>query len=200
MKRSPLSAMTVAIGLLTACAAPEAPRRPPAPPAAEAPRRPAPAPAPVPVPVPAQAPQPEQVVIVREPAPPTAVELETKQVSELIAYASRVAGMSADEQRKELAAASQEFARDNGARPRLRVAVLLALPGTATHDDGRALALLEPLASAGGSAPLRQFGWLLHGQVSERLREQKKAAQLKEQIDGLRAIERSLMERERGKK
>jgi hypothetical protein len=163
-----------------------------------------PAPAPQPAPSAAPAPVPEPVVVVREAPPPTPAETEARQLAELVAYASRVAGMGADDQRRELTAATQEYARDTGLRARLRLALLLGQPGTSVHDDARAAALLEPVAPAAGAAaaalPLRQFAALLYGQVSDRLREQKRGAQLKEQIEGLRAIERSLMERERGKK
>jgi hypothetical protein len=59
--------------------------------------------------------------------------------------------------------------------------------------------LLEPLLAGGGDAakgvPLRQFAGLIHAQVGERVREQRKSAQLKEQLDALRAIERSIIER-----
>jgi hypothetical protein len=131
---------------------------------------------------------------------PTPAEVEAKQVIELIAYAHRVAAMQAEDQRRELAAANQEYSRDAAGRFRVRLALLLALPGTPINDDGRAAALLEPLAGSAGSSPLRQFASLLHAQVLDRTREQKKVAQLKEQIEGLRAIERSLIERDRGRK
>lgn len=143
---------------------------------------------------------PEPMVVPNEPAASTQATIEARQVIDLIAYASRVAAMASEEQRRELVAASQEFNRSPAARSRVRLAVLLALPGTPVNDDGRAATLLEPLAAGATAAPLRQFAALLHGQVAERLREQKKGTQLKEQIDGLRAIERSLMERQRGRK
>jgi hypothetical protein len=75
---------------------------------------------------------------------------------------------------------------------------LLSLPGTAFADDARAAGLLEPLASAetGASGPMRQFAGLLHAQISERLREQRRAAQLKEQLDALKEVERKIIERE----
>src|SRR6266700_3654589 len=40
---------------------------------------------------------------------------------------------------------------------------------------------------------------LLHAQISERLREQRRAAQLKEQLEALKAIERKIIEREQAR-
>ncbi len=127
---------------------------------------------------------------------------ETRQVSDLVGYVQGVAAMRPDAQRRELNDASQAYARDQGLYPRLRLALLLSLPGTAFVDDTRAAGLLEPLAGpaagASASAPLRQFGAWLYAQLGERAREQRKTAQLKEQIDALRAIERTLNERRPG--
>lgn len=127
---------------------------------------------------------------------------ETRQLSDLVGYVQRVAAMRPDAQRRELNDANQTYARDQGLYPRLRLALLLSLPGTAFMDDARAAGLLEPLAGASAdasaAAPLRQFGAWLHAQLGERAREQRKAAQLKEQIDALRAIERALNERRPG--
>src|SRR5690606_1447328 len=116
-----------------------------------------------------------------------------------------VAAMTADEQRRELNGANQAYGREPSQLARLRLAMLLCLPGTAIADDGRALGLLEPMAAgtagpAGAAAgPLRRFAGLLHAQVGERVREQKRSAQLREQLDALKAMERSLMERSQGR-
>ena len=124
---------------------------------------------------------------------------ETRQVSDLVGYVQGVAAMRPDAQRRELNDANQTYARDPGLYPRLRLALLLSLPGTAFADDTRAAGLLEPLtgpaADAAVSGPLRQFGAWLYVQVGERVREQRKSVQLKEQIDALRAIERALNDR-----
>jgi hypothetical protein len=129
-------------------------------------------------------------------------QVEAREVAALVGYASKVAGSGTDEQRRELAAAVQNFSRDRGVPARLRLALLLSLPGTGFADDARALTLLEPLANAGvgsSATPLRQFASLMYLQLGERVREQRRSAQLKEQLDGLRSIERSLMERGQGK-
>lgn len=136
---------------------------------------------------------------------PPAVELkinESEEVSKLISYVQDVASQSADEQRRELAGLNRSLARDQGLLPRLRLALLLGTPGTAVHDDLRALGLLDALvggSTAANAGALRRFAVLLHVQVAERVREQKRAVQLREQLDALKAMERSLIRRSQGR-
>ncbi len=128
---------------------------------------------------------------------------ESRQVIDLIAYTQRVAALQADEQQRELNASTQMLSKDRGAYGRVRVALLLALPGTAFNDDTRAASLLESLAGAGVSesppGPMQQFAGLLHAQISERLREQRRTVQLKEQLEALKAVERNIIEREQAR-
>ena len=128
---------------------------------------------------------------------------ESRQVMELIAYTQKVAVLQAEEQQRELNASTQMFSKDRGAYGRIRLALLLALPGTAFSDDARAAGLLESLAAAAAAeslpSPMQQFAGLLHAQISERLREQRRAAQLKEQLEALKAIERNIIEREQAR-
>jgi len=70
--------------------------------------------------------------------------------------------------------------------------MLYALPGAAIQDDARALSLLEP---AGGIGALRALAGVVQAQVAERVKAQKRADQFKEQLDQLRAVERSIIER-----
>jgi hypothetical protein len=130
---------------------------------------------------------------------------ESRDVLALIAQTNRFAGLPGDDQKKDMNAASQSFAKDRSAVSRLRLALFLSLPGTPFTDEARALTLLEPLV-AGGPAPrgmpLRQFAGLVHTDLGERVREQRRSAllreqsaQMKEQLEALRAIERSIIER-----
>jgi Tfp pilus assembly protein PilN len=73
---------------------------------------------------------------------------------------------------------------------------VLSLPGTPFCDEPKAAGLLEPLVSKEAAGPMQQFAGLLHSQISERVREQRRAAQLKEQLDALRDVERKIIERE----
>lgn len=114
---------------------------------------------------------------------------------ETIAFAQRAANASADEQRKELSAAAKTFSRERSTASRLRYGVLLSLPALPGADTQRALATLEPLSAAGGSGPVRQLATLIVLQINERLKEQRRALQFKEQLEESRAGERVLNER-----
>jgi hypothetical protein len=126
-------------------------------------------------------------------APPVEAE-ESRQVSELLGYYQRVAQLGPEDQKRELATATQSFNRERSNASRVRLALLYVMPGTSFQDEPRAAQLLEPLAAPGGGA-VRQFASLLHAQVTERMKTQKRADQLKEQVDALRAIEKQLIDR-----
>jgi uncharacterized coiled-coil protein SlyX len=98
-----------------------------------------------------------------------------------------------DEQKRELAAATQTFNRERSNASRVRLALVYSIPGTAVQDDARAAQLLEPIAA--GSGALRQLAGLVHAQVTDRMKAQKRADQLKDQVEQLRAIEKQLIER-----
>src|SRR5262249_11757977 len=122
-------------------------------------------------------------------------ERESRQVVELIGYAQRVAALEGDAQQRELNASSQMFSKDRGAYGRVRLALVMSLPGTAFCDETKAAGLLEPLVTKEAGGPMQQFAGLLHTQLSERMREQRRAAQLKEQLDALKDVERKIIER-----
>ena len=127
---------------------------------------------------------------------------ESQKVVYLIGYAQAVAAMRPEVQKRELDDANQTYAKERDAYASLRLALLLSLPGTPFFDDARAAGLLDPFSGTAGSpsaaGPLRQFAAWLRAQIGERTREQHKSAQLKEQLDALRAIERTLNERGQG--
>jgi hypothetical protein len=130
---------------------------------------------------------------------PRSPEVEARQVVDLIAYSQRLSNMNADQQGRELKEATQEHAREPSLYTRTRLALVLASPGGAVNDDGKAASLLEAVAAQPARSPLRQFAALVHGLLQERVRDQRRVSQLREQIDGLRAIDRSLMDREQGR-
>jgi len=128
------------------------------------------------------------------PAPAPAPEVdESRQVAELLGYYQRVASFGPDDQKRELATATQAFNRERSNANRVRLALLYSIPGGATQDDARAAQLLEPVA--GGNGALRQLAGLVHAQVTDRGKTQKRADQLKDQVEQLRAIEKQLLER-----
>jgi len=128
--------------------------------------------------------------------PQVVIPEDVKQLSELVGYYSRVAAMRPDDQRREYAGASQTLARDPSAYNRIRVALLALMPGTPFQDDVRAMSLLEPYSRSGPTSDkLRQFGAILHEQLAEGAKARGRAEQLKEQLDALRAVERTIIER-----
>jgi hypothetical protein len=181
---------------LSGCALLAPPQPQPPQPSPEAPPA-SPEPAPPPPPPPALPPQPtEPPPPAPQPPPllPPLVDAEEGLITELLAYYQRTKEMNAEDQRRELNAAIQAFNRERSSYNRARLALLYLLPGTAFQDDTRAAQLLEPLASGGGGT-LQKLAGLLHGQVSERVKTQKRADQMRDQLEALRAIERSLIER-----
>lgn len=163
---------------LAACALVEPPSTTPAPvvePSAPAPKPAAPAP---PAPTP--------------PAPTVEAD-DSRQVAELLGYYQRVAGLGLEDQKRELATATQSFNRERSNANRVRLALLYSIPGSAMQDDARAAQLLEPIASGNGA--VRQLAGLVHAQVTDRVKTQKRADQLKDQVEQLRAIEKDLIER-----
>ena len=119
-------------------------------------------------------------------------------VLDTLALAQKTATASAEEQRRELAAAQQAFTRERSLANRLRLGTLLALPLPNLEDEARAVQVLEPVvAQAGPGSPAGQLAALLLGQVNDRLKQTRRAQQLKEQLDELKSIERQLIERGR---
>jgi len=119
-------------------------------------------------------------------------------VLDTLALAQKTATASAEEQRRELAAAQQAFTRERSLSNRLRLGTLLALPLPNLEDEARVVQVLEPVvAQAGSGSPAGQLAALLLGQVNDRLKQTRRAQQLKEQLDELKNIERQLIERGR---
>ncbi|MFO1362166.1 MAG: hypothetical protein U1F45_06765 [Burkholderiales bacterium] len=124
---------------------------------------------------------------------PSAEAEESRQAADCSQARQRVAQLGADDQRKELGTATQAFNRERTHFNRVRLGLLYALPGAAIQDDPRALSLLEPIA--GGPGALKGLAGLVYAQVAERVKLQKRADQYREQLDQLRAVERSIIER-----
>ncbi len=124
------------------------------------------------------------------------VGLQERQAIELLNYTQRVAAMPAEQQRREYGASNQAYTKDKDMMDRMRLALLLVMPGTSFHDPARAASLLEPMAAPGAAAgPLRALARLLYPQLNELASEQKRANQMREQLEALKAVERNLLER-----
>ena len=193
-KRNRTVTALLALATLAGCATP--------PPVREAPVTPAiPTPPPKAEPPATPAPAPTPPVVIIQPAPAPAappVNEEEQQALALLADLQRYASETADELRRELAAANQAVARTKNDASRIRLAMLLTLPGAGTPDDARALGLLDAVAGKNpAGSPIKQLAAILYVQIAERTRglreEQKKSAAAQEKLDALRAVERSLL-------
>jgi hypothetical protein len=81
--------------------------------------------------------------------PPTPAEAvhESQEVLEMLAYFQRVAAFPQDELRKEYNAVNAAFQREKADPQRLRLALLLLVPGASFRDDAKLTGLLEGIAS-----------------------------------------------------
>ena len=144
-------------------------------------------------------PAPAAPVVAEQPSPsPVSVNEEEQQTIALLADLQRYTGESNEELRRDLAAAIQALNRARTEPNRIRVAVLLTLPGAGPPDDARAIALLESVSGkAPATSPIKQLAAVLLAQIAERMRgmseERKKSAAAQEKLDQLRAVERSLL-------
>lgn len=123
---------------------------------------------------------------------------ESGEVAALLAYYQGLLALPAEELRREYQQVSQGFARDRSELGRLRLALLMCVPGMPWRDDARLLALLEASSSrkAAPESPRRQLVVLLQNLVAERQREQKRADELQQKLDSMIDIERRMRERQ----
>ena len=133
--------------------------------------------------------------------------VEAGEVVALLGYAQRVGASPAEQQRREFEAVGKAYAEDRGWPNRLRLALLLSMPSAPFEDTARALVVLEPVAESGDLSPYEQFAALLHAQVAARVGEHRRANQMREQmelyrtqLEGLKAVERSIIQREQRRK
>lgn len=140
---------------------------------------------------------------------------EAQEVLALLAYYQGLVAMPAEELRREYHAVSQSYARDRSEVNRLRLGLVMSLPGVTWRDDAKLLTLLDgvPSRSATLESPRRQLLLLLQKQAAERLREQRRgdeqqrrgdeqqrrgdeqqrrADELQQKLDAMLNIERSL--------
>lgn len=186
-----LAATALSVACTTAPPAPPGPA-PATPPAPEL--RPAPA---------ASAPMVQAPVIVSVAPPPARDAVLGATLDRLLAFHARFRELPAPEAAREQA----RLAADGSAEATLQLAWALGLPqapGRAPGDLARALALLDPLARGDGAeAPLarllqarlgeqRRLEEQLERQAQQQRDLQRRNEQLREQLDALRAIERSL--------
>lgn len=146
--------------------------------------------------VPPPKPEPAPVVVVTPP-----MSEDEQQALSLLSYLGELLGASGDDQKRELQNASQQFQKTKSDVNRVRLAVLYALPNTSFQDDAKAIGLLEGLGAKHPGTPVREFAAYLQAQILDRQRqvreEQKRADAIQQKLDSLKAIERSMLDRDR---
>lgn len=143
-------------------------------------------------------PEPESETTTAPATPRQDFTREKDEVAALLAYYQELLAMPAEDLRHEYQSTSQSFARDKTEQERLKLALLMNVPGAAWRDDAKLLALLEGAQSRAGPAesPRRQFLTLLQKLVAERLREQRRGDELQQKLNAMLNIERSLRGRQ----
>ena len=153
------------------------------------------------------------------PTAPTVAPQPAGDSETLLAYFQHVRKLTAPELAKELDSVRQLYASSRSDASRVRLAMLLSVPGSALYDDARALEALDPLLKNPGAA-LHPIAFMVSAQIQERRRgvafqqryeteqrrghalqqkleeEQKRGHSLQQKLDALKSLEKSLLERE----
>lgn len=142
---------------------------------------------------------------VEAPAEKSAAAKEGDEVVALLAYYQRLVGMPADDLKREYQAANQAYARSRDELARLRLALLMSVPGAPWRDEARLLALLEGVGSRlpAGESPRRHLATLLARLAADQAREtkrlealvkeeQRRADELQQKLDAMLKIEENL--------
>jgi hypothetical protein len=117
-------------------------------------------------------------------------------VESLLLYFQHVRTLAGPEAAREHEAARQAYARSRTDFNRVRLAMVLSLPGTTFTDEARALGLLETVAKHEGGR-LQGLAVVLGASLKEQQRLAAGAQELQQKLDALRSLERSMIERNR---
>jgi len=134
----------------------------------------------------------------QEPAPSTQVGASRPalEVEKLLAYFEKVRGLPGADLGREHEVVRQAFLTSRSEFDRVRLALLLSLPGTPFGNEPHALELLEPIAR-NPDGHLHGLAVLLATNLQERKRLDANAQGLQQKIDALRSLERTMIERKR---
>lgn len=139
-----------------------------------------------------KAPEPET------PPAPTEVE-EIRQprteLDRLLNYFQRIRKLAGAELGREHDSARLAYTRTRSDFDRLRLAMVLSLPNTGFNNDMRALELLEPMVRNQNSN-LHGLAFLMSAFVQEQRRLGGSVQGMRQKLDALKSLERSLIERE----
>ena len=114
----------------------------------------------------------------------------------LLLYFQHIRKLSSADLSREYEAARQSYARSRTDFNRLRLAMVLSLPGTAFYDEARALDLCDTVAKHEGGR-LQGLALLLGSHLQEQKRLTASVQGLQQKLDALKSLERSLIERSR---
>ena len=133
-----------------------------------------------------------------EPAPWVQADVPqpTSNAESLLLYFQHIRKLSGADVSREHEAARQAYARARTDFNRVRLAMVLSLPGTAFNDDARALDLCDAVAKHEGGR-LQGLALLLGSHLREQKRLTASAQELQQKLDALKSLERSMIERSR---
>ena len=162
-----------------------------APPTVEAPPAPLPPIQPPAPPPHVQPPPPPQEIVIADPA--------AEELKGILMYFNVVSRLSPNDLRREHDTARAAFAANANDSNRLRFALVLSLSTNPLKDERRALDLLEPMTKdlRGHYTPLRGLALVTHTLIREQQKLGTNVQALKEKLDALMSLEKSLTERAR---
>jgi hypothetical protein len=114
----------------------------------------------------------------------------------LLFYYQHIRKLSGPDSIREHEAAWHAYSRARSDFNRVRLAMILSLPGMPFTDDARALGLLDTVARHPGGR-LQGLAVMLGAQVQEQQRLAASAQGLQQKLDALRSLERNMIERTR---
>ncbi len=114
----------------------------------------------------------------------------------LLLYFQHIRKLSGPDVSREHESAREAYARARTDFNRVRLAMVLSLPGTAFNDDARALDLCDMVAKHEGGR-LQGLALLLGSHLLEQKRLTASAQGLQQKLDALKSLERSMIERNR---
>lgn len=156
-------------------------------------------PAPLPPAAPPSAPPPP---VVAPPLPPQEIIIPdpaAEEIRVILMYFNHVSRLPANDVRREYDTARAAFTASPSDANRVRLALVLSLATNPSKDERRALDLLEPMAKdlRGNYTPLRGLALLAHTLIREQQKLGASVQALKDKLDALMSLEKSLTERAR---
>lgn len=120
----------------------------------------------------------------------------TSDTESLLLYFQHIRKLSGPDAIREHEAAWHMYSRSRSDFNRVRVAMILSLPGMPFTDEARALGLLDSVAKHQGGK-LQGLAVMLGAQLQEQQRLAAGAQALQQKLDALRSLERNMIERSR---